>query len=101
MTYAPYESLVNGSYFPAIASSYDISLGGNGFFYVFAYFGILVTIALTTESPAPVGVFALVGGVVFYELIPTSFHTAFYAIAVLSVAITLYKLFVHKRGSAI
>ena len=101
MTYTPYESLLNGSYFGSVAQSYDLSFGGNGFFYILIYFGILSVIALSTESPAATGVFALLGGVVFYNLIPPSFHNVFYAITLLFVAITLYKLFVHKRGAMV
>lgn len=99
--YEPFGQLLNGSYFSSVNSMYDGVLGGNGFYYVLIYFSILVFVALVTESPAPVAVYSLLGGIMFYNLIPKSMHDLFYTIAVLSVAITLYKLFIHKRGSPI
>jgi hypothetical protein len=102
MAYAPYEQLLNMTNLTStLIEPYDIALGGSGLIFIIFYFAIIVLIALSTESPAGTAVFSLLGAIIFYLLIPVSAHPFFYGIALFSLAITLYKLFVHKRGAAI
>ena len=101
MTYAPYETFINGSYLQGSVDVFDVALGGQGFLFVFLYFALLIVLAITTESPAVTGVYAAVGGIIFYSLIPASFHNVFYAITVFAIAITIYKVFIYKRGGMV
>ena len=99
--YLPYEQLLNGSFFGSIFNVYDTSFGGGGLFYLIAYLAILVFISLATESPAPTGVFTILGGIVFIPLMAGVYQQISYVIAVLFVAVTLYKVLIYKRGAKI
>jgi hypothetical protein len=92
---------MNMSFFPAIWNVYDTSFGGGGLFFLIMYLTLLILVALATESPAPIGVFALLGGLIFIPFMAVAYQPYGYAIALLGIALTVYKVFVYKRGSQI
>lgn len=99
--YLPYDQLLNGSFFGSVFNVYDTSFGGGGIVYLMFYAAIIILIALATESPAPVAVFTILGALMFLPMMSGSYQKLVYTIAVLGIAITLYKIFIHKRGSQI
>jgi len=101
MTYVPYEQMLNGSFIQSSMGVYDFALGGGGILYVLFYFLILAIIQISTESPASTAVFSLISAIAFYALIPVSYHNFFYALTVMATAMTLYKLFMYKRGAVV
>ena len=101
MTYTPYDQLLNWSLFTAVFNSYDTALGGSGLIYLVFYFGILAGLALATESPAAVGVWNIVCAAALISFMPVAYHGFVYGIAVMGLAITFYKMFIHKRGATI
>lgn len=101
MNYTPYQQILNGSFVQGSIGVFDLALGGSGIIWVLFYFLIVGIIQVSTESPASTAVFSLITAIAFYALIPVAYHNFFYIITVLAVAMTLYKLFMYKRGSVI
>lgn len=96
---AMYDAFANASYFSSVADMYDLSFGGTGWWYVLIYFTLMAVIFFTTESPAGLAVFTVFGALIFKPYIPTALEPVFYTIAVLGLAMTMYKLFKPKQAS--
>lgn len=101
MTYLPYEMMLNGSYVGAVTTAYDIPLGSTGWFYVVLYMIGLTIVAIYTESPSNTVIASVFGGLAMFALMPSVSLKMFYAIAVFALALTLFKYFTHKQGSAV
>jgi len=101
MGYEPFYHLMNGSIFKAAFGTYDVAFGGSGIEFLIFYVGILILVGLATESPAPVGVWTVLGAAIFLDKMPPALQPIVYGIAVLGIAMTLYKIFMYKRGAQV
>ncbi len=99
--YTPYDDLLDMKIFEAALDSYDLALGGNGLIYLVIYLGIILAVAVSTESPLSTAVVTIFGALLFGSLMPGAHQKIFYGIAVFGLAITIFKVFIYKRGSRI
>ncbi len=95
-----FDLLVNGSVIPAAIKSYEIAwtFGGVIWLWPVVLLFTLLMVAVKTESPPMVAIYAILGTVALgtSRIVPIS-HPAFFLIVVFSVVIWLFSLFLSPK----
>lgn len=86
-----YEYLMNGSIFKATNAVYQAKVGV--IFWPLLFIWTLIIIAVKTESPNFVLFYAILGNYLIGKYVIGIFTPMFYMVAVLSLAIVLWKIF--------
>ena len=94
-----FELLINGSVVEATVDVYETSLTFGGVIYLWPILFImtLILVAIKTENPTVVGIYAVLGTVALKTLLPTMTDTIFFLIVVFTVLITLFSLFLSPK----
>ena len=96
---ASFDLLINGSVIDAAVSVYDTALtfGGVAWLWPLIFLMTLILVAVKTENPTMVAIYAVLGSVALGTMLPVISQTIFWMILVFSVLIWLYSLFVSPR----
>lgn len=94
-----FDLLVNGSIIGAAANSYEIAWTFGGVIWIWPIIFLLTLsmVAIKTENPTMVAIYALLGNVALGVLIPPLANKMFFFIAVFSILIFFISIFVSKR----
>ena len=83
--------LSNGSWSSVVGYVYTGVM--DYWFWLLLVVAILIIVYINTQSEVMVGIFGLVGSLALLSFLPPSVHPVLYVILILSVGMTLYKLF--------
>ncbi len=94
-----FDLLINGSVVEAAVGVYETSLtfGGVIFLWPILFIMTLVLVAIKSENPTVVGIYAILGTVALKTMLPTMSNTIFFMVVVFTVLITLFSLFVSPK----
>ena len=94
-----FDLLVNGSLGEAVISSYEEAwtFGGIIWLWPIVFLFTLIIVAIKTESPTMIAIYAILGNLALGTMLERSTHIVFGIILVLSVMIWLFSLFLSKK----
>ena len=94
-----FDLLINGSVIAAAINVYDVALtfGGVNWLWPLIFLMTLILVAIKTENPTMIAIYAILGNVALGTMLPIVSHTLFWIILVFSVLIWMYSLFVSPR----
>ncbi len=94
-----FDLLINGSVIEAAVKTYEtaFNFGGVIWFWPIMFLITLILVAMKTESPAMIAIYAILGNIALGTMLPQISSVFFFIIVVLSVMIWLYSLFVSPK----
>ncbi|KKL09609.1 hypothetical protein LCGC14_2564130 [marine sediment metagenome] len=94
-----FDKLINGSVIPAAVSTYTeaFTFGGVIWLWPIFFIGTLFLVAIKTENPTMVAIYAILGTVALGTMLPTISNTILAFITIFSVTIWFYSLFVSPK----
>ncbi len=94
-----FDLLLNGSVVEAAVSTYEISMtfGGINWLWPFIFIMTLIVVAIKTENPTMVAIYAILGNVALASRLPQLTNVIFIPILIFSVLIWLYSIFVSPK----
>ncbi len=94
-----FDKLINGSVIDAAVSTYEtaFTFGGVIWLWPLIFLLTLAMVAIKTENPTMIAIYAVLGNVALGTMLPIVSHPIFAIILILSVVIWLYSLFVSPK----
>ena len=94
-----FDLLINGSLAAAATTVYESALTFNGIVWLWPILFImtLILVAIMTENPTMIGMYAILGTVALGTLLPQLTNTIFWIVTILSVLIWFISLFVSSK----
>lgn len=94
-----FDILSNGSVVEAAIKSYEIgwTFGGITWFWVVIFLFTLLMVAIKSDSPAMVAMYAILGGIALRSQLPLISDTIFGFIMVITIFIWLFSVFISKK----
>ena len=94
-----FDLLVNGSIMQAVIKSYEEAWNFGGIIWLWpvVFLFTLIIVAIKSESPTVVGIYAILGTVALGTMLEQLTHIVFGFIAVFSVMIWLFSLFLSRK----
>ena len=96
---ASFDLLVGGNLTEAVISSYEEAwnFGGIIWFWPIIFLFTLIIVAIKSESPTMIGIYAILGNIALGTMLNPYTHIIFWTIAVISVMIWLFSLFLSRK----
>lgn len=94
-----FELLINGSLAAAAVNVYETALTFNGIVWLWPFMFImtLILVAILTENPTMIAIYAILGNVALGTLLPQLSHMIFAIVLIFSVLVWFYSLFVSPK----
>ena len=94
-----FDKLINGSVIEAAVSTYEVALtfGGINWLWPLIFIMTLILVAIKTENPTMVAIYAILGNVALGTMLPQLSQVIFVPIVVFSILIWLFSLFVSPK----
>ena len=94
-----FDLLLNGSVIDASIKSYEIAMtfGGINWLWPFIFIMTLILVAIKTENPTMVAIYAILGNVALATRLPQLTQVIFVPILIFSVLIWLFSIFVSPK----
>ena len=96
---ASFDLLINGSIIEAAIKSYEepLTFGGIIWFWPIVFLLTLILVAIKTENPSMVAIYAILGNVALGTLLPNISHIMFGMILIFSLVVWLFSIFGSRR----
>ena len=96
---ASFDLMINGTLATAALSVYETALTFNGvvWFWPFMFIMTLILVAIVTENPTMVGIYAILGNVALVGFLSVTTTLVFWLVAVFSVLLWMYSLFLSPK----
>ncbi len=96
---ASFDLLINGSLAAAAVSVYETSLTFNNVVWLWPILFImtLILVAILTENPTMIAIYAILGNVALGTLLPQFSHVIFAIVLIFSILVWFYSLFISPK----
>ncbi len=94
-----FDLLTGGNLTEAVISSYEEAwtFGGIIWLWPIIFLFTLIIVAIKTESPTMIGIYAILGNIALGTMLEQYTHTIFWTIAVISIMIWFFSLFLSRK----
>ncbi len=94
-----FDKLLNGSVIEAAVSTYEVGMtfGGINWLWPFIFLMTLIMVAIKSENPTMVAIYAILGNVALATRLPQLTQVIFVPVVIFSILIWLYSIFVSPK----